>query len=72
MPWEQHAPYDYHGCLAHADIRYVRSTGEIRHVIGVLEHTELCMEAKLTRLPAIPIHSHVIEVALAQLEQGSR
>lgn len=71
-PWERHAPYDFHGCLAHADITYVGSTGEIKRVIGVLEHTELCMKAKLTRLPAIPIHPHVIEVALAQLAQGSR
>ena len=70
--WEQCAPYDFHGCLAHADLTYVGSTGEIKRVIGVLEHTELCVKAKLTRLPAIPIHPHVIEVALAQLAQGSR
>ena len=47
-PWERRAPYDYHGCLAHADITYVGSTGEVRRVIGVLEHMELCVKAKLT------------------------
>lgn len=68
-PWERRAPYDYHGCLAHADITYVGSTEEIKRVIGVLDHIELCMKAELTRLPAIPIHPHVIEVALAQLNK---
>jgi len=46
--------------------------GEIKRVVGVLEHTQGCAEAVLTRLPAIPLHPHVVEVVLAQLLDGAR
>jgi len=70
--WEWWAPYDFHECLAHADITFVVSMGEIKHVVGMLEHTQGCAEAVLTRLSAIPLHPHVVEVVLAQLLDGAR
>ena len=71
-PWERRAPYDYHGCLAHADITFVESTGEIRRLLGVLDHNEPCSKALLTRLPSIPLHLHVAEVAMVQLAAGAK
>ena len=35
-------------------------------------HNEGCREAVLIQLPAIPLHEHVYEVALNQLEGGAR
>lgn len=35
-------------------------------------HNEACQSAILKRLPAVPLHEHVYEVALHQLESGAR
>lgn len=41
--------------------------------MGILEHNEECTGgALLSRRPAIPLHPHVMEVALAQLADGAR
>jgi len=40
--------------------------------MGYFLHNEGCNEAVLTQLPAIPLHEHVYEVALDQLEVGAR
>ncbi|KAF8197588.1 hypothetical protein BJ912DRAFT_1078958 [Pholiota molesta] len=71
IPWERRAPYDYCGCLGHADITFVRDTGEIKRLIGVLEHNTECQKALLARRPAIPLHPHVVQVALDQLSSGA-
>ncbi|KAA1472867.1 hypothetical protein DENSPDRAFT_766670, partial [Dentipellis sp. KUC8613] len=61
----------YTGCLAHADITYDVVTGAILRVAGVLDHNEDCKKATMKHLPAIPIHEHVVEVALLQLWDGA-
>jgi len=71
-PLERRTPYDYHGCLAHADVTYVHGSGEIKRVMGILEHNKECFNAVLTRLPAIPLHPHVFQIALLQLTEGAR
>ena len=70
--WSRHAAYDFTGCCAHADITYVQATGIITRVIGFFEHNESCKNGVLVRFPAVPLHEHVFEVALAQLAQGAR
>ena len=70
--WRRRVPYKYTGCLAHVEITERSSNGEISHIMGYLLHNEGCCEAVLTQLPAIPLHEHVYEVALDQLEGGAR
>jgi hypothetical protein len=70
--WRRHAAYDFTGCCAHADVTYNESTGEVERIIGYFEHNELCKTSMLKRLPSVPLHEHVCEVALAQLTHGAR
>jgi hypothetical protein len=70
--WTRCAPYDFTGCLAHADITYDERSGEILRIIGFLEHNADCRLSIMKRMPSIPLHPHVVEVALEQLRNGSR
>ena|ERR1700733_5459632 len=65
-------PYAYTGCLAHVEIIERVSNGEITRICGVLEHNQGCCKAMLEQLSAIPLHDHVYEVALEQLDNGAR
>jgi hypothetical protein len=66
------APYDFTGCLAHANITYNEQSSKILRVIGYLEHNKACQASIMKRTPNIPLHSHVIKVALDQLVDGAR
>ena len=70
--WRRHAAYDFTGCLAHADVTYLDKpeTRVIIRVFGCFDHNEDCQTSYLVRYPPIPIHEHVIEVALRQLRLG--
>jgi hypothetical protein len=70
--WSRHAAYDFTGCCAHADITYTVDSGFVERIIGYFEHNESCKSATLVRVPSIPLHEHVYEIALAQLSQGAR
>ncbi|KAK4703451.1 hypothetical protein P7C70_g2768, partial [Phenoliferia sp. Uapishka_3] len=63
--------YDYTGCLAHADITFRESDHAILRISGILSHNKACIDAVLVRRPAVPLHPHVYEVALAQLAEGA-
>ncbi|KAI0695800.1 hypothetical protein BC835DRAFT_1232694, partial [Cytidiella melzeri] len=69
------AAYIYTGCLAHADVTY--QIGEdskmsvVTRVLAYLEHNNKCRTAELDKIPAIPLHEHVVEVALRQLGNGA-
>lgn len=65
-------PYDFTGCLAHADITERVSDGQVTRIIGVFEHNQGCRNSVMTRIPAVPLHPHVYEVALEQLRDGAR
>lgn len=65
-------PYDFTGCLAYVEIIERASDGEITRVAGYFEHNLACKAAVLKRLPAVPLHNHVYEIALEQLEVGAR
>ena len=70
--WVRRNPYDFTGCLAHVEITERVSDGAVSSVVGHLMHNDLCRQSVMTRLPAVPLHPHVYEVALTQLESGSR
>ncbi|KAJ7110244.1 hypothetical protein C8R43DRAFT_962415 [Mycena crocata] len=70
-PWTRQNPYDFTGCLAHVDITERESDGAVSSIIGCLSHNVECQNSVLKRLPAIPLHPHVYEVALEQLKSGS-
>ncbi|KAI0323425.1 hypothetical protein GY45DRAFT_1341453 [Cubamyces sp. BRFM 1775] len=66
------APYPFTGCLAHADITFMEETGYVMRILAVFEHNEACREAMMIHYPSVPLHPHVIEVALAQLRGNAR
>ncbi|CAL1715611.1 unnamed protein product [Somion occarium] len=69
--WSRHAPYDFTSCLVHADITYIDVAPRIiSRVIGWFQHNDACQKSLLVRYPAIPLHEHVIQVALRQLQRG--
>ncbi|KAF8960687.1 hypothetical protein BDZ97DRAFT_1760510 [Flammula alnicola] len=70
-PWKRRAPYNFSGCLAHIDITFCERDNSIQRITGYLEHDSQCSQTLMSRVPAIPIHPHVIEVALAQLAEGA-
>jgi len=70
--WERQAPYEFHECLTHADVTYIDSTGEIKQIVGILNHVKNCLTALMTWLPMILLHPHVVEIVLAQLSDGAR
>lgn len=71
--WERRAAYDFTGCLAHADITFVKSDPPIiTRILGYFIHNNKCIDAKLRRFPSIPLHPHVREVALRQMRRGAR
>ncbi|KAF8493528.1 hypothetical protein JB92DRAFT_3100178, partial [Gautieria morchelliformis] len=70
-PWLRKTPYDHTGCLAHLDITYHMSDYHVRRITGVLSHNDSCLARKMMRLPAIPLHDHVWQVALQQMMGGA-
>lgn len=64
-------PYGFTGCLAHVEIITEQSTGQIRRVHGMLEHHTECHGAPLLRVPELPLHPSVTELALEQLHNGA-
>ena len=70
--WVRRAAYDYTGCLAHVDVTYLESTGAIHRAAGYFEHNDACNAATVTRKPPVPLHPHVIQIALEQLQDGAR
>ena len=72
MPGPCQNPYDFTGCIAHAEITERDSDGQVVQIVGVLDHSEGCQSAQMACLPSIPLHPHVYEVALDQLHSGAR
>ncbi|KAL7283273.1 hypothetical protein ACG7TL_002702 [Trametes sanguinea] len=53
------------------EVLYQKRTGKIIMVRGYFEHNQDCHEAFLTRIPPMPLHPSVFEVALTQLRGGA-
>lgn len=70
--WTRRVAYNFTECLAHVEITEDISTGRILRIAGIVEHNRACQESTMTRIPYIPLHSHVYEVALQQLHAGAR
>ncbi|KIJ36146.1 hypothetical protein M422DRAFT_261473 [Sphaerobolus stellatus SS14] len=43
----------------------------ILRIAGIVSHNEECCKQIMQRLPAIPLHEHVWQIAIEQLEQGA-
>ncbi|KAG8958634.1 hypothetical protein FRC03_008953 [Tulasnella sp. 419] len=71
VPWKRLVPYNFTGCLAHAEITYQNADNVILRIAGYLVHNEACLTSTLERYPRIPLHPHVYLVALKQLQQGA-
>lgn len=69
---ERRVPFDFTACLAYVEITELQSNGQISRIAGYLVHNEGCKNSLLKRLPAVPLHDHVYELALDQLEKGAR
>ena len=65
-------PIDFTACLAHVEITELQSNGQISWIAGYLVHNEGYKSSVLKWLPTVPLHDHVYEVALDQLEKGAR
>lgn len=69
--WKRHAPYNFVGCLAHIDITFQSTDGQVLRVVGYLVHNEACQKARMARNPPIPLHPQVYHLALQQLQAGA-
>ncbi|KAI0640234.1 hypothetical protein C8Q77DRAFT_1226560 [Trametes polyzona] len=65
--WTRRAPYPFTGCLGHADVTFVEQTGRVLRIQGIFAHNAACQTASMVRYPAVPLHPHVLRVALDQL-----
>ncbi|KAJ7501990.1 hypothetical protein B0H11DRAFT_1799451, partial [Mycena galericulata] len=70
-PWTRQNPFDFTGCLAHAELTEFEEDCTVKAIVGHLEHNSACQAARMKRLPAVPLHPHVYEIALDQLKSGA-
>lgn len=70
--WERRVPYPFTACLAHVEVTEQVRDQVISRIAGIVEHNSQCRVAVLERLPPVPLHNHVYEVALEQLRNGAR
>lgn len=70
--WKRKTPYDFVGCLAHIDLTYDQASFNVVRITGILEHNSMCQDEIMRRLPPVPLHDHVWQVALTQLKHGAR
>ncbi|KAF9653420.1 hypothetical protein BDM02DRAFT_3125825 [Thelephora ganbajun] len=49
IEWSRQADYEFTGCLAHADVTWNRTSGQIERIIGYFEHDEKCEAATAIR-----------------------
>ena len=70
--WTRRNPYDFTGCLVHAEVTERESDNAVSQIVGYFEHNSECQQSVIKRIPAVPLHPHVYELALAQLSAGAR
>ncbi|GJJ10074.1 hypothetical protein Clacol_004300 [Clathrus columnatus] len=69
--WKRKMPYDYTGCLAHLDLTYLPKSSFILRIAGILVHNNACMQKTMSWLPNVPLHLHVWQDALEQINNGA-
>ena len=69
---ERCVPFNFTACFAHVEVTERISNGEVSRIVGHFTHNDTCKSALLRRLPAVPLHNHVYETALDQLENGAK
>lgn len=65
-------PYDYTGCLAHLDLTYDPRSSRIYRITGILDHNDACKSSLMSRVPNVPVHPHVWQDALEQINNGAK
>lgn len=70
--WKRKMPYDYTACPAHFNLTYTPQSSMIHRITGILEHNNDCKERSMSRFPRVPLHQHVWQDALDQINQGAR
>lgn len=68
---ERTTPVPFTSCLAHGEITYAVDSLKILRIRGYFQHNQACKDAEYTRIPPIPVHPSVFEVALSQLRDGA-
>lgn len=48
IEWSRQADHEFTGCLAHADVTWNRTSGQIERIIGYFEHSEKCEAVTVT------------------------
>ncbi|KIJ39177.1 hypothetical protein M422DRAFT_258067 [Sphaerobolus stellatus SS14] len=69
--WQRKTPYDFTGCLAHLDITFDRQSFDIIRITGIMDHNSACEKQEMQRLPPVPLHPHVWQLAIQQLNTGA-
>jgi hypothetical protein len=72
LDWQRKSAYDFTGCLSHIDLTYRPANNLVLRITGIVSHNEMCLRKVMKRLPAVPLHNHVWQVALQQLDDGAR
>ncbi|KAK1226363.1 hypothetical protein PQX77_010670 [Marasmius sp. AFHP31] len=70
-PWKRRAPWPFTGCLAHVEVVESLTNRTVSEISRVLSHNAECQDSVLEHLPRVPLHEHVYEIALAQLENDA-
>ncbi|KIJ36909.1 hypothetical protein M422DRAFT_260533 [Sphaerobolus stellatus SS14] len=69
--WKRKMPYDFTSCLAHLDITFSIESLQIIRITGIREHDPSCEKQEMQRLPPVPLHPDVWQVAIQQLNNGA-
>lgn len=67
--WSRRAAYDFTACLAHVEVTFSEGKNEINRIAGYPYHNVTFEATTMSCFPQIPLHPHVVEVALNQLKQ---
>ncbi|KAF8587603.1 hypothetical protein K439DRAFT_1298945, partial [Ramaria rubella] len=59
------------GCLVHLDLTFQVSNLSVQQITGIIRHNEKCLQQDMKRKPAVPLHEHVWQVALQQLNDDA-
>ncbi|KAJ7437671.1 hypothetical protein B0H11DRAFT_1935739 [Mycena galericulata] len=57
-------PFDFTGCLAHAELTEFEQDGTVKAIVGHLEHNPACQASSMKRFPAVPLHPHMKNIEM--------
>jgi len=69
--WNRKMPYDFTGCLGHLDVTFALESFTVLRITGIIDHNTSCEEQEMQCIPPIPLHPHVWEIAIQQINDGA-